>query len=143
VIAVALESIAAEVMTLPFILHFFGQMSLVSLPANMLVVALVPLAMLLSFIAGLAGMLIPSFAGWVAWPAKEILNYMLDTAHILSTLPHVFLENIELGLGQMIGIYVVVLGVVYWHTRKTKSNKYATITDKKTTNLKGVQLERA
>jgi competence protein ComEC len=143
VIAVGLESIAAEIMTLPYILHYFGQMSLVSLPANMLVVALVPLAMLLSFIAGVIGFVAPIFVGWAALPAKLLLNYMLDITHLVSGVPHIFLENIDLSFGQMLGIYIVVLIVVYSRNRKTKSKKYATITDKKAMYQQGVQLERA
>jgi competence protein ComEC len=143
VISVGMESIAAEIMTLPYILHYFGQMSLVSLPANMLVVALVPLAMLLSFIAGVVGFVAPFFAGWTALPAKLLLNYMLDITHVMSDLPHVFLENIDLSFGQMLGIYATVMAAVYWRNRQTKTQKYATITDKKAMYQQGVQLERA
>jgi competence protein ComEC len=138
VIGVGLESIAAEVMTLPYILHYFGQMSLVSLPANMLVVALVPLAMLLSFIAGVVGFAAPAVAGWAALPAKLLLNYMLDITHLMSGLPHIFLENIDLALGQMLGIYIGVLVVVYLRNRQTKARKYATITDKRAIYQQGV-----
>jgi hypothetical protein len=109
----------------------------------MLVVALVPLAMLLSFIAGVIGFVAPIFVGWAALPAKLLLNYMLDITHLVSGVPHIFLENIDLSFGQMLGIYIVVLIVVYSRNRKTKSKKYATITDKKAMYQQGVQLERA
>jgi len=70
VVGVALESLCAETMTLPFVLYTFGQMSFIGLPANVLVVTLVPLAMLLSLAAGLAGML----AGWLG-----LRDYYLPT----------------------------------------------------------------
>lgn len=119
--AVALESVCAEIMTLPFVLHIFGQMSLAGLPANVLVVALIPLAMLLGTVAGLAGMLAGTMAGWLAWPAQVLLNYMLDIAHLMASIPHVFIQNRSLSLTGMLGLYgmVILLTCVLWH--KTKS----------------------
>lgn len=128
-VMVALESICAEIMTLPYILYQFGQISLIGLPANVLVVALIPLAMLLSFVAGLAGMIVSPIAGWLAIPAKILLTYMLDVAHILSHVRNVFIENLSLTLNQMLGLYVMVglLTSVIWFKNRAKT---ATITDK-------------
>lgn len=106
---VALESICAEVMSLPFVLYIFGQMSFVGLPANMLVVVLVPLAMLLGLIAGLAGMLAAPLSGWFAWPAAILLNYMLDTAHVLAGLPYIFVKDRKLPLAATLGLYGLIL----------------------------------
>jgi len=108
VIAVMIESISAEMITLPYVLYIFGQMSFVSLLANVLVVALVPLGMLLTLIAGLAGMLVPFVAGWLAWPAVVLLTYMLDTAQLLAHIPHIFVQNHYLLLWQMLACYGVV-----------------------------------
>lgn len=128
--AVALESVCAELMSLPFVLHIFGQMSFVGLPANILVTALVPLAMLLGTVAGLAGMVLGPSAGWAAWPATTLLNYMLDTAHFMAHLPHIFVQNLSLSLAGMLFLYGLVglfIGLL-WH--KTKATKSAIITDK-------------
>lgn len=126
--AVALESVCAEIMSMPFIVYIFGQMSLVGLPANVLVVALIPLAMLLSLIAGLAGMLLPALAGWLAWPAKLLLNYMLDVAHIMAGWPHVFLQNLSLPLATMLGGYGIVISLAVMLRHKTKRRKVGIIT---------------
>jgi competence protein ComEC len=114
---IIIESLCAEAMTLPYVLYIFGQMSLVAPLANVLVVALVPLAMLLSLFAGLAGMLIPMFAGWIAWPATLLMTYMLDIAAILSRIPHAFIENIGFSLSFLIVSYMIVafLMVIAWH----------------------------
>ena len=128
IVAVGIESISAEIMSLPIVLFTFGQMSLIGLPANMLVVALVPLAMLLSTIAGLAGMLASQLAGWIAWPAKLLLSYMLDISHVLAGLPHIFAQNLALSLTQMLLWYAGTVGLItaLWYRTKTKS---AIITD--------------
>jgi len=114
---IALESLCAEIMSLPLILHVFGQMSLIGLLANVLVAALIPLAMLLSAAAGLAGMVVGANAGWLAWPARMLLEYMLDVAHILAGIPHVFIENHSLALNYMLVLYGIIAGLtwVLWH----------------------------
>ncbi|HSX07326.1 MAG TPA: ComEC/Rec2 family competence protein [Candidatus Saccharimonadales bacterium] len=133
VAAVFVESLCAELLTLPYVLHIFGQISFVALPANLLVVALVPLAMLLTFVAGVAGMAAPVLAGIVAWPARLLLTYMLDTAHGLSEIPHAFAQNIGFPAWQMAAAYAVIAGIgaAMWY--KTCA-KCAIITDKTTPN---------
>lgn len=134
---VALESLCAEALTLPFVLHIFGQMSRVGLVANVLVVAFIPLAMLLGTIAGLAGMLAGSIAGWFAWPAVFLLNYMLDTAHILANLPHIFIQGIGLSTIQMLTLYacLALFVTVLWLKNDGKSAIITDINDSKTRGL--------
>ncbi|HSW85354.1 MAG TPA: ComEC/Rec2 family competence protein [Candidatus Saccharimonadales bacterium] len=129
--SVALESICAELMSVPFVLYIFGQMSFIGLPANVLVVTLVPLAMLLGVIAGLAGMMLGSISGWIAWPAQVLLNYMLDVAHILSHIPHIFVQDIGFPLSNMLGIYILILLLAFVLWRKTNNNNSDIITDMK------------
>lgn len=121
---VALETLCAEAMTLPFVLHIFGQMSRVGLVANILVVSFIPLAMLLGAIAGVAGMYAGAIAGWFAWPAVLVLTYMLDVAHILANLPDVFVEGITLTLVQMLFVYACIVSLVLamWYKQPNKSD---------------------
>ncbi len=122
IIGIGLESLCAEIMTLPLVLYIFGQMSAISLLANVMVAAFVPLAMLLSLVAGLAGMLVTSVAGWFAWPAVQLLTYMLDTAHILASVPHVFRENVFLPAYGMIAMYVLVVSINVLLYSRLKTN---------------------
>jgi len=116
---IALESVCAEVMTLPLILYTFGQMSLVSLLANVLVAALIPLAMLCSLLAGLAGMLVGGIAGWLSWPAHVLLTYMVDVVYMLSRIPHVFQQNRYLSTLDMALCYcIAALLMVVLHVAK-------------------------
>lgn len=111
-VAIVIESLCAEIMTIPLVLYIFGQFSFVSLLANMLVVALIPLAMLLSLIAGLAGMLVGNVAGWFAWPAQVLLTYMLDIVNLLSRIPHIFQQNRYLSAFDMAVCYVLIAAVL-------------------------------
>ncbi len=131
VLSVALESMCAEIMALPYILHVFGQMSFVGLFANVLVVAFIPLAMLLTMIAGLAGMFIAPVVGWFSWPATLLMTYMLDVASILSHLPHAFKEGIGFSTAQMLGWYVGVGLLSLVLMRKVNRVKSDIITEKK------------
>lgn len=135
---VALESVCAEAMSLPFVLYIFGQMSLIGLPANVLVVTLVPLAMLLSLVAGLAGMLSGALAGWLAWPAAVLLNYMLDIAHLMAHIPRVFIQNRSLPLAAMLGLYGLIILVTFMLWHKTKPARPDIITDMNEVEARGL-----
>ena len=127
---IVLESFCAELMTLPYVLHEFGQFSWVALLANVLVAAWVPLAMLLTFVAGLAGVLVPALAGWLAWPARWVLGYMLDMSTALSRIPHIFAQHIGFSLGQMLMAYTLVAAIAMLMWGKTRASKHATITER-------------
>ena len=82
------ETIAAQVVTLPIIVVAFGQFSNVAVVANLLVLPLVPLAMLLTFTAGVSAWLLPGmFAETVALPASLLLRYMVEVANYFASLP--------------------------------------------------------
>jgi competence protein ComEC len=116
---VVLETLAAELMTLPLIMMAFNQLSLVGLAANALVVPLIPFAMLFSAIAAGAGMLIPAAAGWFAWPANLLLTYILDVARLLAGIPGVFLHR-SVSLIGMLSLYAtILLAVLLLQRRRT------------------------
>lgn len=81
------ETVAAHIVTVPIVLVSFGVISNVAIPANLLIVPLVPLAMLLTFISGLAGLIVPAAAEIVGLPATWLLTYMTETAQYLAGLP--------------------------------------------------------
>lgn len=80
-------TIAAQIAVLPLLLYQTGSLSLVSLIANVLVLPVVPLAMLLSFLASLAALL----SGWLApiagLPAYAALGYVIGVTEFLANLP--------------------------------------------------------
>lgn len=113
--ALLAETVSAQVMTLPIIMYIFGRVSVIGLLANVLVVPMVPLAMLLTLVAGIAGMTYAPLGGWVAWPAKILLTYMIDLVGILSHFPHASFQQL-ISLPLMLGGYVVILfsSLVLW-----------------------------
>lgn len=123
---VAVETLSAELMTIPIIMFIFGQVSLVGLVANVLVATAIPIAMLLSFAAGLVGMLAPLLVGWIAWPAVWLLTYMLDTAALLSRIPNIFHTNVYLSVTDMVLCYVVIVAFALLLQRR-KTTWFATV----------------
>lgn len=81
------ETVAAHVVTIPLIALSFGVLSNVAIPANILIVPLVPLAMLLTFIAGIVALIVPAIAEIAALPITWLLTYMTSTAQYLAGLP--------------------------------------------------------
>ena len=128
-VGILVESLCASLLVVPYILHIFGEVSLVSLPANVLVIPFIPAAMLLALIAGLAGMWTAALAGWFAWPANMLITYMLDTAALLSRVPHAFITHIGFSGAYMWASYALISAWCLSLRLKSKQ-KYATITDK-------------
>lgn len=80
-------TLAAQLFVLPLLLYQTGNLSLAALPANIVALPLVPLAMLLSAIAGVVGMIIPVIAPVFALPALATLWYLVEVARIAASLP--------------------------------------------------------
>lgn len=129
VLATLLETSAAQLMTLPLIMFIFGRLSVIGLLANLAIVPLVPIAMLGAMVAGLAGTLAPQFAGWVAWPARYLLDYMVSMVQTLSAVPHASV-NQKLTVVQMVIMYGLLVAIMFILWRKN-----GILTDKKPNNL--------
>ena len=63
-------TVSAQLFVLPLLLYYFKNLSLTSLPANIIILPTIPLAMLLGFASGLAGAAVPflgQLVGYFAW----------------------------------------------------------------------------
>ncbi len=81
-------TLAAQVAVLPLLLYHMGEVSLVAVATNVLVLPVVPLAMLLSFLAGLAALLVPSVAILFSYPTTAVLWYIIEQARFWAGLPY-------------------------------------------------------
>jgi len=84
-------TLAAQIAVLPLLLYDTGNLSLVSIPANLLTMPMVPLAMGFSALAGFAGILFNSFAPFVgivlAFPSYLANAYLIFIANESAALP--------------------------------------------------------
>ncbi len=119
--AILAETTAAQIMTAPLILYIFGQVSVIGLISNVLVLPLVPAAMLLTLIAGLAGMIAPAIAGWLALPGRILLSYMISVANVLAGVPYA-VAHAQLPILVMLAAYTCLAGIclVLWRQTGVK-----------------------
>lgn len=69
--------------------------------------AFIPFAMLLTFVAATAGVVVPQFVGWFAWPADWILTTMLRVIEWIASLPWASME-LSFTFWRLLGIYTAV-----------------------------------
>lgn len=81
------STVAAQVAVLPLLLYQNGVFSLVALPANLLVLPVVPFTMLASFLALVAGAFMPLLAPLFAFPAFALLSYVIGLVQFSANLP--------------------------------------------------------
>jgi len=121
---VAIETLAAQLLTMPLILFMFGQLSVVALVANVAVVPLIPYAMASTALAGLAGMALPGgFAGWLAVPAQLLLSYVVSAIRLFA-LPSWAQREVGIDVVGLVLLYALILGgttVLYAKSKVTFS----------------------
>lgn len=110
---IAAVSIAAQLATMPLIAFTFGNVSVVAPLANVLVLPLVPLLMFVGFVVGVVGMLLPTAAFALSWPAAWLVAGLLDAMRYLGGLPWASMQNAAPQLLAVLGFYALLclLGV--------------------------------
>ena len=114
---VLIETFSAQLLTLPLIAFIFGQYSPLAIVANLLILPLIPLAMALTFVAGVFGLLVPGIAPYTGWPAEMLLKYMTFVVDRLAQLPLAGAE-IEFSLTTLIlGYIAIFVGMIFMQRR--------------------------
>ena len=100
---------AAYIFVFPFILYKMGNLSLVALPANILILPLIPLTMFFGFLTGIAGLIYYPLAIPFGYMAYMLLHYELGVINFFSNLPFaaIFISNFSLFLTILIYAYFV------------------------------------
>lgn len=101
-------TLAAQLFVLPLLLYQTGNLSLVSVPANILALIAVPPAMLFSFIAGVVGIIVPSIALWAGFPAYALLSYIICIAEFSASLPFAHVLIPEFPVVLLLLMYVAI-----------------------------------
>ncbi len=78
---------AAYIFVLPFILYKMGNLSLVALPANALILPFIPLTMIFGFLTGLAGIIWYALAVPLGYVSQFFLHYELAVISFFSNIP--------------------------------------------------------
>lgn len=116
---VFMETLSAQLLTLPIIAHIFGQYSPLALISNVLVLPLIPIAMLFTFIAGISGVLLPTGLSIViGWPAQMLIGYMTTVIDWLSQSSYAGRE-LNFNLTAVIVSYIIIFVMIIYLLRRT------------------------
>jgi competence protein ComEC len=116
---ILVDTSCAQLVTMPIIAFSFGQYALYALPANLLVLPLIPVTMLLTVAAGIAGLMAGASAGIIGLPAESILNYMIFVAKTIAELPGAQGE-ITFGVEFLVASYAILIGICLFLWRQTQ-----------------------
>lgn len=115
---VFIETMSAQLLTLPIIAYVFGQYSILSLPANVLILPLIPLAMGLTFVAGIAGSVTFPAVNILGLPAELLMGYMTTIVGKLAQLPQAGSE-LQFSITTVIVFYLTLFVVMVFLCRRT------------------------
>ena len=106
--AVLVTTLSAQIMVTPWLIYKTGELSLVALPANLLVVSLVPFTMALGALTGLLALIfIP-----LAWPMAQLtfwlLHFQLKLAEWFADWPLAVIYLSSFSLWLSVGLYVLI-----------------------------------
>lgn len=119
-----IETLAAQLLTLPLIVGVFSQLSIIAVVANVVVEPFVPLAMLASVAAGMIGLLLPVWGDYLAAPSSFLLGLILKIIAALAALPWA-MTTAGLTTREMIACYAVIAGFTYALARVNRRRQRA------------------
>lgn len=118
---ILIETLAAQLVTAPVLLLAFGQLSVIALLANLLIVPFIPLTMALTAGAGVGAAILPGLAAALGWPAQTILSGMIAVTYWCAEQPWAQITSQIgwLGAAAWYGILVAVL----WYMKRASGYK--------------------
>lgn len=99
---------SAQIFVLPLLLYYFKSLSVTSLPANIIVLPTIPFAMLLGFVSGIAGMILPVLGHLVGYFAWLLTGFELGVIKILAK-PSWAAISIEFKWYMVVAAYVLIV----------------------------------
>jgi len=106
-------TLATQVAVLPLLLYHIGEVSLVAVAVNVLVMPIVPLAMLSTFLAGAVGVVSTTLALPLAFVAHVVLSYIIQVALFFSSLP---MASVVVPPFPVYGMFILytLIGLLVW-----------------------------
>jgi competence protein ComEC len=118
-----LATVSTQIAVLPLLMYHIGEISLIAVLVNILVLPIVPLAMMLTFLTGILGFVSMTAASMVGFVATLSLSYILLIAHWFSSFPFATITVPQFGVMGTLGLYLVMAaGLYYWENRTIKEN---------------------
>jgi len=119
-------TVSTQIAVLPLLLYHIGEVSLISVVVNMLVLPMVPVAMLLTFITGIVGIFSIAMASVFGFLALLSLNYILIVAKWFAALPFAAVTVPQfsfLGVALLYGVFALIY--IFIQSRSTQAHMTA------------------
>ena len=114
------STIATQVAVLPLLVYHIGEVSLVAVVVNVLVLPVVPLAMLLTFFSGLAAIAFTPLALPISFLAYMTLRYIIEVATFFASLPLASFTVPPVGPWIVFVMYGGLAALLYFFSYKSK-----------------------
>lgn len=110
-----IETISAQIATLPIMIMAFQQLSVIAPIANLLILPLIPFIMLLVAIAGVGVMIAPALSAIIGWPAEQLLHLQIMIINWCADIPWA-LEKPEWQWRGMV-LYIAIIAVIIMYMK--------------------------
>jgi competence protein ComEC len=114
------QTLGTQLSVLPLLLYQNGQLSLVALPANLLALFPIPLAMFLSLVAAISGLIFGPLSPFIGFPAYALLSYVIGVATLLGSLPFAAVQLPAFSPLIMALTYAALFGGAAFATKKAR-----------------------
>jgi len=115
------STVSAQILVLPLILYKMGLLSLVALPANILVLAFIPSIMLFGFITGMLGFVWLPLSIPFAWISWILLAYVIYVSRFFASLPFSSMNISWFSFSVTIVCYIIItIWIIYENSKVNK-----------------------
>jgi len=102
-----MATLVTQIFVLPLLMYHIGEVSIVSVVVNMLVLPMVPVAMMLAFVAGLASLVWVPLGGLFGLLAQLPLSYIVVIAQWFASLPFAAITIPPISIWSVVMMYIV------------------------------------
>lgn len=117
----ATATVSTQIFVLPLLLYMTGELSLVALPVNLLILVFIPLTMLFGFVAGIIGLGSTLIALPFAFVAYGLLTYELWIVDLFASIPFASIQIPSISILGIVLIYIVYILALFKLSGITKS----------------------
>lgn len=117
-------TLSTQIFVLPMILYMMGQLSIVALPVNLLILPFVPATMLFGFLTSIFGFLGGFLSAPFGLAAYLLLHYELKIVDFFSHLPFAAVSVSNFPLIAVVGIYLIYgVALIFLHRKFSRGER--------------------
>ena len=110
---VVIATLSTQLFVMPIILYMMGELSIVSVPVNLLILITIPAVMLLGFITGVLGFISSLLTLPLAWGSYLILAYQLKVVEFFSSFEFAALKVESFPFWALVLLYMIYALIIW------------------------------